>query len=430
VHADPAKLRRFLGKGGGYVNVALHTGTRGGAAWVVENLRIAPDPLCRTDLIRLDQLRAEGIAHADANVPMTAHFDLRPGSVGAGRVDRVLATVLVSVSPLPTIEGIWSVVERLRPDPYPVEPALVDAEGNDDEATATPPPSGGPLLLGPPPQAIEPAPDAPSNLAFPLEVTQYDQPNIQSASMQCMPMGMANVIGYLRIRYNHLPLSWPLPHYSSPGIGQQQNVGDVVFWEPVPESSRIAQIDARTRRSGVLDFESGSGSSRCQYLPALFSYIATQGTPAQIAFRHQDGDAVYGEGATCDNNDILQPLGGITSTREGGDVTWDWVFDQLQKGRGVFLSFGRYDVDGVRTGGHAVRVWGARRFNGRDYFYTLDDSDQGLNTLGLQTSQWEVADESSPGTPGVPNGRLEINGGTSQIEFALSAEAKPTLLIP
>ncbi len=71
-----------------------------------------------------------------------------------------------------------------------------------------------------------------------------------------------------------------------------------------------------------------------------------------------------------------------------------------------------------------------RRFNGRNYIYTLDDGDQGLNTLGLKTDQWEVADKSQPGLAGVPNGRLELGSTNWEIEFVMSAEAKPTLLIP
>jgi hypothetical protein len=102
----------------------------------------------------------------------------------------------------------------------------------------------------------------------------------------------------------------------------------------------------------------------------------------------------------------------------------------LQLGRGVLITLGCYDVDGTRTRGHAVRVWGARRFNGKNDLYTLDDGDQGSNSAGLRTTQREVSDQNSAGSPGVPNGRMELGGTTSEIEFAMSMEAKPTLLIP
>ena len=58
------------------------------------------------------------------------------------------------------------------------------------------------------------------------------------------------------------------------------------------------------------------------------------------------------------------------------------------------------------------------------------EGDQGLNNNGLQTTQWEVADNSQPGFAGIPNGRLELGGTNWEIEFAMSAETKPTLLIP
>ena len=224
-------------------------------------------------------------------------------------------------------------------------------------------------------------------------------------------------------------MSWRLPHFSSPGIGRVESVGDVVTWQPIPQSSRIAQIDARTRRTGVFDFETGSGSSRCDYMPAVMSYFVSFGQAEQIVFRHQGGAAVYGDGASCDNDDVLLPLDGVTSTREGSAPSWDWVFDQLQHGRGVFVSVGFYDAAGVRAGGHALRIWGARRFDGRDYFYTLDDSDQGLNSAGLQTTQWEVSDQNGPGQLGTPNGVLEFDGTSKELEFVLSMEARPTLLI-
>jgi hypothetical protein len=418
---------RLVQRRGGYLNVALYGS--GPPAWVVENLRIPPSPDSRGDGISASALIAERISPTVPQPPMTTHFDLRPGTEGSGRVQAVVATVLVSDSPLPPITRVASLIEQVPPVTFLVQQHLVNAEGDLGEGTAPPPPVG-PLLLGPPPQPITPVPELPDDLAFPLEVTQYDQPNINAGKNQCMPMAHALVIGYLRIRYNHPPLAWPLPHYSSAGIGLQVTAGDVIFWTPVPSSSRIAQIDARTRRVGVLDFDTGGGSDRCQHIRAAFSYMATQGAPGQIVYRHQGGSAAYGAGETCDNGDVLLPLGDVVSVRQGANPTWQFIFDQLQLGRGLFMSFGRYDVDGNRTGGHAVRIWGARRFAGRDYIYTLDDGTQGNNNTGLRTEQWEVADNNTPGTPGVPNGRLELGGTSSEIELVVSAEAKPTLLIP
>ena len=428
VDVESMKLRRMLEKPGGYLNVILYANSRqGNAFWVVENLRIPPDSECRTDGISDAMLREERI-DTSSKTPMTAYFDLRPGVEGDGQVNRIFATVVVSASPLPPVERIWQLLRQVSPDEFRVVSQLNNAEGDlgEEESTPTPPPSSGPFLLGPPPQPVTPVPQPPSDLAFPLEVYQYTQPNINAGKNQCVPMAEALVIGYLRIRYNALPLSWPLPHYSGAGIG----VHSIFGWIPDPEGSRVAQIDARARRTGVVDFDTGGGTSRCRNIRSVFSYMATQGIPEQIVFRHQGGSAVYGEGNNCDNGDATLPLGGITSTREDMFPTWQWIFDQLQMGRGIYMSFGRYDAAGNRTSGHAVRIWGARRFNGKDYIYTLDDGDQGSNNVGLQTTQWEVVDNNTPGIPNVPNGRLELGGANREIEFVMSMEAKPTLLIP
>jgi hypothetical protein len=429
VDVENLKLRRMLDASGGYLNVVLHADSRvGGPFWVIENLRIPPDTDCRTDGISSDTLREEQV-DTSRKTPMSAYFDLRPGIEGSGPVNRLRAAVLVSTTPLPPILSVWHLLEQVSPDEFRVAQQIDNAEGDLGQATASPPASTGDLLLGPPPQPIVPVPELPSDLAFPLEVIQYNQPNINAAKNQCVPMADALVIGYLRIRYNHPPLAWPLPHASSAGLGLQSNVGDVITWGPEPESSRVAQIDARARRTGVLNFDTGGGTDRCPNIRALFSYMAEEGVPGQIVFRHQGGDATYGAGNTCDNGDVFLPLGGITSTRQGVTPTWEWIFDQLQQGRGIYMSFGRYDVNGNRTGGHALRIFGARRFNGKNYIYTLDDGDQGSNNVGLRNTQYEVVDKHTPGTPNVPNGRLELGDTTNEIEFVMSMEAKPTLLI-
>lgn len=87
---------------------------------------------------------------------------------------------------------------------------------------------------------------------------------------------------------------------------------------------------------------------------------------------------------------------------------------------------------GEKTSTSSARGFGRIRCSGffADYIYTLDDGTQGSNNIGLRPTQWEVLDEHSPGTPGTPNGRLEFGGTTSEIEFAVSIEAHPTLLIP
>jgi len=190
----------------------------------------------------------------------------------------------------------------------------------------------------------------------------------------------------------------------------------------------VANVDTFTRRSGVVNAGVGKGSSKCQLIRGAFGYLAEYGTLAQAIFRHQGGVELYGEDASCDDGTVI--LGGIVSTKEGLYPTWEWMFEQLQLGRGVSILFGRYDMNGSRTSGHMVRVWGAASYLDKKYIYTLDDQYQGINTYGLRTQQWEVEDIGQPGLAGVPDGRLNMNGTSWEIEFALSVEAVPTLMIP
>lgn len=427
IEVDKAAVRKALGGAGGYLNVALFTPGQPAPAWVVENLRIVPDGAAVRDGIGSAGLAAEGQESLPSAVPMVARFDLRPGVRGSGHIGHAYAAVVASPAPLPAVDRVWNVLRQMPPVPFEVTSVVEDAEGADGGRAAAA--TSLALQLGEPPQPVQPLPEPPNGLAYAQEVYQYELPNMQTASMQCMPMAIANVVGYLRLRYNKPPLAWPLPHQSSPGIGVVQP-GDVVAWQPQPAISRIAQIDARTRRTGVYDFETGSGSNVCQIMRATFNYFTTQGVPGMVSFAHQDSQPLIGAGGACGEVDPTLTIGGYTSTQQGAHITWDWIFQQLAAGRGVVITFGRYDPAGVRTGGHAVRVWGARRFNGRDYLYTLDDGDQGLNNAGLRTEQWEVADRHRPGMAGSPNGRLELGSHAWEIEFALAIEAKPTLLVP
>lgn len=429
IEVDKDTIRKALGPEGGYVNVALYTPGQPTPAWVVDNLRVVPDGAAARDGIGRAALASEGLEATPIAVPMATHFDLRPGVRGTGRLTTVHAAVVVSPAPLPTVDRVFNVMRQLPPAPFAVTQLMEDAEGNDGASSSSTATTTAALQLGDPPQPVQPRPESPDSFAYPTEVYQYELPNIQTSKNQCMPMAMANVVGYLRLRYNQLPLAWPLPHHSTPGIGKTMSAGDVIFWQPAPTLSRIAQIDARTRRTGVYDFEQGSGSTVCQIMRATFNYFTSQGVPGMVSFAHQDSAPTIGTGGSCDNGDPTLPMGGYASSRQGANVTWDWMFQQLQAGRGVMIMFGRYDAAGARTGGHAVRVWGARRLNGRDHIYTLDDGDQGLNTLGLRTQQWEVADQNQPGLPGVPNGRLELGGKSWEIEIAVAIEAKPTLLL-
>ncbi|MFZ5448513.1 MAG: hypothetical protein ACOZFS_07740 [Thermodesulfobacteriota bacterium] len=430
IQVNPDKLREFTELPCGYLNVFLRTYAQSDLAWVVQNLSITAPVVesCAEDSQKpstklhslLSDLRPK--ESKEKPIPHSTYFDLRPGFVGQGRVNKVDLIILVTPQVLPNVEGILQFVAGFRPLQFPVEQVEVNAEGDLGEGPSPPLDYVGDLVGPPPPPAPPPGP--PTDLAFPITIFQASTPNVQCAKNQCVPMSHANNLQYLKNRYNILPLAWTFPELHIPGFGQMVSA---TTWQAVPTNSLVANIDALTRREDVQDADTGKGSGRCQNIQGFFGYVTAKGGLLQSAFRHQGGAQAYGAGATCDNG----MLDNYVSQREGVNPTWEWIFGELVQGRGVEMSFGFYDSNGVRTGGHMLRIWGAAKFPGNKlYLFTLDDGNQGDNDLGLRTQQWPVADTGSPGNPGVPDGRLNLIGTSWEIEFAISTQAIPTLLIP
>jgi len=445
VQVNPKRLRLVSGFQSGYVNVLIYPeGSRYRTpSWAVENLyvpltngltsastaaRFLPTPPALT--CYLDFLRAQP--------SLSSYLDLRPGVEGQGRVRRVLATVLVTGTPLPTVIDIVPFMWSFQPHLFTVEQIMENAEGDqsgqEEEADAGGPPSSVVVppsqLIGLPPPETVPLPFPPSDFNFPKEVFQEIQMNVDAATNQCVPMAHANVLQYLEDRYHAVPWVWIIPDRHVDGYGKVSVAGDVLFWEPIPEDSLVANIDVFARRPGVKHFGEGDTTSRCAQIRGIFGYLADRGDFAKATYRHQGGDEKYGAGEECDTIDTI-PLGSFVSEREGGQVTWAWVFDQLVQGRGVVMSFSRYDINGNWKSGHMVRVYGAAEYNAKQYLYTQDDARQGYDFSQIpRTQPWEVADTRGPAAPGIPNGRLEMGKTNWEINFAMSAEAHPTLAIP
>ena len=444
IQVNPNKWIEGTGMRSGYLNFFVLDLSTSERKWVVQNLyvpHVIVDP-CPPIIDETNSPNEPSSSAPDPNstdsdpntpsIPLSMYFDLRPGIDGSGGLDILIGNILVSEQPLPVIGEILNAVGEFPIRTIPVEQTLINAEGHTKPAILPQATIGdfSPDLIGlpPVPPDPDPLPDFPLDLAFPIEVFQSEYPNVNCAKNQCVPMAQANVLAYLRDRYDGIPFVWHLPHSATPGIGQIFSAGDVVYWLPVPESSLVANIDAYTRRLGVYNAGVGDTSSQCQLIRGPFGYLAEFGNLAKVKVRHQGEETEYGAGTTCDDGSFS--LGGIVSNREGVYPTWQWIYEQLILGRGVAIVFGRYDLSGKRTSGHMVRVWGAARYLEKDYIYTLDDEYQGLNNYGLRTQQWEVEDTGQPGLPGVPDGRLNMNDTTWEIEFAISFQAKTTLVIP
>ena len=419
---NPNALKRNTGKESGYLNVFLHSERSSQPLWLVDNLFVAPP--------------ARRSKHRQ---PVCRYFDLQLGGdietgrePDIGRVHSLWATVLFTAQALPVSEELVDVARRFSPFRFRVRSVRENTEGfGPHPSLGTRPPvrinPRFPLGLPPPPLTVPSGPI--TDLFFPICIFQNDAPNIECAKNQCVPMAEANTIQFLEDEYNGFPLAWNLPELPIPGIGQQTLFGDIIGWVPVPENSLVANVDFFTRRNGVFDFESGSGANICQLFRGLFGYLTLAGPFTNASFLHLGTDLpVIGDGAACDT--ITIDLGGRVSNREGLAPTFEWMFEQLTLGRGVAICFGRYDVDGNRTSGHCVRVWVACRFGFTKYLHTLDDGNQGANSVGTRTQEWVVEDTGGPGQPGVPDGLLNMDGMSWEIEFANSIQAHPTLLIP
>jgi len=220
-----------------------------------------------------------------------------------------------------------------------------------------------------------------------VAVFQEAAPNIEAARNQCVRMAHANVMQYLENEVNIAPLGWDLPQAQIRGFGQITAAGDTFTWQPVPENSVIANVDTRTTRSGVFSADTGGGSDRCKNIRGLLGYLNQSNLGAII--RHQGGAEIYGSGGSCDSW-IFSDVADLYSTREGAHPTWEWIYEQLSLGRGVSISYSRYDPDGTYSGDHMLRVWGASLVNGFHYLHLLDDGEQGSNNSGLRLRKFEV----------------------------------------
>jgi len=445
IKVDPNKWNEATGLRSGYLNFFLNDSSSLNRRWVIQNMYIpsAIVDFCPPIVDEPNSPNEPGSTNPGSTppdpdpteppLPLSMYFDLRPGTDGSGGLDILIGNLIVSKQPLPVVDDILNAINTFPIRTLQVDSTLINAEGHTKTIIipqSTTIESFTPDFVGfpPVPPGPDPLPNFPLDLAFPIEVFQSEFPNVQCAKNQCVPMAHANVLGYLRDRYDGVPFVWHLPHAAIPGIGQVFGAGDVIYWAPVPEASLVANVDTFTRRDGVLNAGVGDTSSECQMIQGPFGYIAEFGNYAKTIFRHQGGQPSYGDGTFCDTSTFS--LGGLVSNREGVYPTWQWIYEQLILGRGVSIVFGRYDNGGNRTSGHMVRVWGAARYLEKDYIYTLDDEYQGMNNYGLRTQQWEVKDTGQPGLPGVPDGQLNLGDTTWEIEFAISAQAKTTLAIP
>ncbi|MCB1021171.1 MAG: hypothetical protein KDC27_14665 [Acidobacteria bacterium] len=195
--------------------------------------------------------------------------------------------------------------------------------------------------------------------------------NVQTASSQCFPMSIANSLQYLEDRYG-----LPVPNDHVPGLKGDQSL--------------VGMLDTGSNRP-VTNRRNGSGTPHRSMMRAKLQYIDDNDLEDGMVMRHQGRG--FGSEPLTDGDVSVGTVFTVTSTDDGAVVTWDWICGQIKAGEDVELT---YDWPG---GGHAVRIYGCGKTNGRPWVRYLHDRDQSSDSAGLETVQVYMEDLDNDGTP-------------------------------
>jgi hypothetical protein len=441
VEVYASKLEKYSNGCGGFINVFAYSPFLEEPQRVVADMYIPPthdDGVCVLNDVKDVEERdaSRGRSTAENEIPYARFLDLRPGGEAVGPLPEMDVLGIFSHQPLAhRLETITLAHPGIGPNRFPVDPAPYDAQGGftflpGDDPLPLPDPNPGNLIdPGPPPPVVNLPMDV-DDFTFPEEVMQGGWPNIESAKNQCFPIAIANVMGFLERSFDSEQImEWDLPHsLSTRGLGLVRTTGDVLSWIASPGFSLVANVDKFAQRLGVTGENVGEGTTGCGYFNAVFGYGAAFGDEAGIEYRHQAGQSTIDPNALPGCEAPPFDVGDKVSTREGIEVTFDWIFEQLSKGRGVLIGITYFD-SGEPSGGHGMRVRGATRVNGHTYLTFVNDKQQGSGFGGLEYPVFEVSDTRGPLLTAVPNGKLELDHGTTEINFAMSFEPRPTLRI-
>jgi hypothetical protein len=269
-----------------------------------------------------------------AALPDTIHCWFELSDTSGANVTSLQARVEFTPNPIDSFHGTLIV-------DYPVGTSVhsLGAVGGDISYVGVPP---GPILAVPVPG---------------LSPETYNQPDtfniqVQAANNQCAPMAAANSLAYLKERFG---LS--VPHYHGPGLR-----GDTTL---------VGQLDSLMGRT-VIDRSDGGGVTATEFLSGKMAYLNDNDLRGKVILRHQGTGSqpyTFPTGAHYEANRMR-------SANNGEHVTYEWVREQILNGEDVELGYGHYDTDGVRHGGHAVRVTGCADIGGVRYLWLLHDAEQ------------------------------------------------------
>lgn len=275
-------------------------------------------------------------------------------------------------------------VTNFSPDPettFPVFFHIINAEGGGATPWTTipaPPPPFPPIV-----EAGETWSHIQPNLA-----------NVEAAVNQCFPMSIANSLQYLENRYG-----LPVPNDHVPGLK-----GD---------NSLVGKLDTAADRTAPTR-NSGSGTWFVPMVDGKFSYLNEAGLEDGIEHFHQ-GQGYGGAGNQLPDGNYSS--GGITSTEQGDKVTWEWVCEAVKKGCDVEMVYSAHNAMDAIVGGHAFRVDGCGKTEGKPWIRYAHDGTQGNDSFGLETPQVYLEDLDEDGT---------LNFGAADLEVQFAFAECPT----
>ena len=267
---------------------------------------------------------------------------------------------------------------------YPIDGAEWNAEGFGNCPTTS-------IGAAPPPNMV--------NFDAKGQTFKHTQPNlvnVQTAFNQCFPMSIANSLQFLEDRFGIV-----VPHDHKPGLK-----GDCTL---------VGQLDSEAGRLTTAR-NNGNGLHVGPMLKGKFSYLSKNGLKGKLIHKHQGRG--FGTGV-IPNGDFSGS--GITSKDKGDKVTFQFICNEIKNGEDVELCFSYDTLQGIPTGGHAVRVFECGQTKGQPWIGYAHDSIQTnkdpKDEKGLETVRVNVKDVDG-------DNLLNLGSKDRECRFVLSESVK------
>ena len=339
---DLIRLRESTGKTNGYVNVSA------GGNWIVRNLKVEEESVFPYSYIGAEFDLGSSIDVDEFEDMEVVYTDLSLDSSSLTlELSSVTALTIQAGEQFIAIGGVPDAPVNSPPSP----PDLTD------------------ILFGDPTMT-----DA---------ITQFDHPNIEASTNQCMPASIANSLQYLE---NTTDLE--IPHDNVAGLK-----GD---------NSLVGQLDTATNRTVISRFsDSNSGTWG---IDGKLTYLAQNGLGGQVQTTHMGEE---GTGTDTGDFDVTITVGANSATASGlgTSISFQTLFDAMKEGQDCEL------VYAWPGGAHAVDAVAAGITKGEPWIVHGSDMDQSTDSEGGGPDGFRF--EYLKDTDG--DGLLNLNGTNRQL---------------